>query len=78
MKITVDYPKYETDDVKQAVISSLTPSAYSYEGHLEGLAERLNKHQEFIAKLTSILVERKLLNANELKSLLGYGYEVEE
>lgn len=78
MKIKQDYPKYAFKNVKEAVECSLEPSAYSYSGELERLADIGKKQSEFIANLTQMLFEDNKLSVKQLERLLDYGYTIEE
>lgn len=60
--------------VEEAVEKALTPSAYSYEGALEKMQNENEKIRELVARLVHALN----LNKEQLKEVLGYGWEVEE
>lgn len=78
MKISRDALAYRKKinfrNVKSAVDDALTPNSYSYEGQLEKLQTEIGLLRDFIARL----VEQLPLDKDQLKAVLGYGYEVED
>lgn len=60
--------------IKEAIEDATTPDAYSYDGQLERLQSEIEKLRELVARL----VEQLPLTKDQLKAILGYGYEVEE
>lgn len=64
--------------IVEAVVDAATPSAYSYEGQLEKLAQENEKLKELVARLVDCLYGEQKPMHEALKYILGYGYEVEE
>ncbi len=74
-----DEMPFET--IKDAVQDALTPAAYSYDGQIEGLNAKIEKLQEMVATLIDCLygeAQYRSPKADQLRDILGYGYEVEE
>lgn len=71
----------EYDSVQNAVSDALTPLAYSYEGKMEKLEAQIEKLQELVARLVENIYgdsQSRYNKSDQLKDILGYGYEVEE
>ena len=67
------YGQVEFGSVKEAVEDAATPNAYMYDGQLEGLKQEIKLLRELISRL----VEQLSLNKDQIKAVLGYGYEVD-
>ena len=66
------YGQVEFGSIKEAVEDATTLSAYMYDGQLEGLKQEI----ELLRELISRLVEQLSLNKDQIKAVLGCGYEV--
>jgi hypothetical protein len=71
MKIT-KWSRTTEYSVEEAVEEAAMPSAYSYEGKLEKIEAENEKLRELVARLVHALN----LNKEQLKEVLGYGWEV--
>lgn len=60
-----------TKDISEAVRWKLTPSAYSYEGQMERLEERLNLQERFLCDLVEKLNEDGSLTKTRLLDLVN-------
>ena len=78
---TLSGDRREMHSLEDAVIDSLNPDPYSYEGKLEKLETENEKLREMLARLVECIYgesDNRLNKAEKLKYILGYGYEVEE
>ena len=67
--------------IKEAVEDATTPNAYSYDGKIEGLEQEIEKLRELVARLVESIYNGEkiaMCDTERLRSILGYGYEVED
>lgn len=78
---TLSGNRLEMNSLESAVIDSVTPDPYSYEGKLEKLEIENEKLREMLARLVECIYGEsnvRLNKAQTIKYILGYGYEVEK
>lgn len=68
-------------DVEDAVVDAATVNPYSYDKKIEKLEQENEKLRNMFARLMKLLytdADGELLKPEQVKYILGYGYEVEE
>ena len=64
-------------DVESAVAQSLEPSSYD-SGAVERAREQAENNSKAIGKIVALLVERGVMNAEDVGDFLSWRYKVEE
>lgn len=78
-RVNILYGKrVEFDTVESAVSDALTPNPWSYDDKEEKIEEEVKLQRNLLAGLMNVLYDKKIIDKNDLVTILNLKYEIED